>query len=154
MPVRTPYAGAAVAGEVLTAANVNKIPGGWIGYSETTTATTGFGAATDLTGLSITVTAGTNRRLLITCHVLISSSVAGDIARLDIMEGATTLNLAHGYMTTSASSISVAAVITPTAGSHTYKLNAQRAAGGGALSTFASTSAPNFILVEDIGPAT
>jgi hypothetical protein len=154
MPVRTPYAGAAVAGEVLTAANVNKIPGGWIGYAEVTTSQGPFGAATDLTGLSIAITAGTNRRLRISCHVLLSSSVAGDIARLDIMEGATTLNLAHGYMTTSAASVCVTAVITPTSGAHTYKLQAQRAAGGGGISTFASASAPNFILVEDIGPAT
>ena len=154
MPVRTAYAGAAVSGEVLTAANVNKMPGGWIGYAEATTNQGAITTAVDLTSLTVTVTAGTSRRLRISGRVLISSSVDGDIASLAAMEGATTLNTSQSRMSASATMVVIEAVVTPTAGSHTYKLQAARAAGTGSLSTLASATAAAFIAVEDLGPAT
>ena len=74
MPVRTAYAGAAVAGEVLSAANVNRISGGWIGYNEVTANQTPITTEVDLTGLSVAVTVGTARRIRISVHVLATFS--------------------------------------------------------------------------------
>ena len=62
MAVRTAYD--AVAGSTLTAANLDRYPGGWIGYAEATTGQTGISGAADLTSLSVTVTVGTSRRIL------------------------------------------------------------------------------------------
>ena len=57
MAVRTAYA--PVASTVLTAANLAKLPGGWIGDAQVTANQTGITTATDLTGLTVAVTAGT-----------------------------------------------------------------------------------------------
>jgi hypothetical protein len=157
MPVRTAYAGAAVAGEVLTAANVNKIPGGWIGYAEVTANQGSITAQVDLTGLSVAVTVGSSRRLRITAQAHFASTVASDGVALFIQEGATTLNVLGLQLPTSAGvtqGITCAAVITPTAGAHTYKLQASRNTGTGTVNLAASATQPAFILVEDIGPAT
>lgn len=154
MPVRTAYAGAAVAGEVLTAANMNKISGGWIGYNEVTTGQGGITTTVDLTGLTVTVTVNSSRRLRITSHTLVASTVGGDIVSLSIVEDGTTVSIGQLAASTSATTCSVSAVRTPVTGSHIYKLALGRAAGSGTLATTASTSVPAFILVEDIGPAT
>jgi hypothetical protein len=45
----------------------------------------------------------------------------------------------------------VVAVIQPSAGSHTYKLQAARAIGTGNVTLNASAVSPAFILAEDIG---
>ena len=52
------------------------------------------------------------------------------------------------------STINAQAIITPTAGSHTYKLRADRSfggAGGGTFTLKATATAPAFILVEYLG---
>ena len=151
MPVRTAYAGAAVSGEVLTAANVNKLPGGWIGYAEVTANQTGITAVTDLTGLSVAVTVGTSRRLRVTGFIHIGN-VAGSSISFAIKEGATTLQDAVANSVAGAVwTMAVHTVLTPTAGAHTYKLTL---AGSSATDMLAATTYPAFILVEDIGPAT
>lgn len=158
MPVRTAYAGAAVSGEVLTAANVNKIPGGWIGYNESTTNQGSIaGTEVDITGLTATVTVGTSRRIRITVELSLSSSVANDVPSLRIKEGTTQLQSREehlGSVVGALAAISASVVLTPTAGSHTYKATLVRAVGTGTLVVNASATAPAFLLVEDIGPAT
>lgn len=154
MPVRTAYAGAAVSGEVLTAANVNKLPGGWIGYSEVTAGQGSITTSVDLTGLTVTVTVGSSRRIRVEGRVLIASTVTGDIIGLGVNEGATSLASGQLYAATSATTLTAEVILTPTAGSHTYKLTAGRAAGSGTVGTTASSTAPAYILVEDLGPAT
>jgi hypothetical protein len=42
------------------------------------------------------------------------------------------------------------AIISPTAGTHTYKLTLHKEAGGGSVTLAASSTYPSFILVEDI----
>lgn len=151
MPVRTAYAGAAVSGEVLTAANVNKMPGGWIGHSEATASQAGITAETALTNLSVTVTVGTARRLRITVMVRLQAAGGGD-STVTIKEGATLLtNSSQTLVAGKVETVMFSAVITPTAGAHTYNSTL-----GSTSSTDSNASAtiPAFILVEDIGPAT
>lgn len=151
MPVRTAYAGAAVSGEVLTAANVNKLPGGWIGHNEITATQTGITAEAALTNYSVAVTVGTSRRIRITVLVRVTSASATNIS-VFIKEGAT--YLAQSTTNVGASQVETmmfSAVITPTAGAHTY--NATMSAGASSDAN-AGTAQPSFILVEDLGPAT
>jgi hypothetical protein len=114
-----------------------------------------YTAATDLTSLTVTITAPAGRRFLITATAPFSSSVATDAAQLNIQEGATvlgvaTLNNVGATGTVSSTCVSMA-VITPTAGAHTYKLVSQRTAGTGNITMAASALAIAFILIEDIG---
>lgn len=152
MATRTAYA--PVAGSVLTAANLAKMSPGWIGYAEVTAGQTPIAAAVDLTGLTVTVTVGTGRRIKITGQVFFSSTVTNDIAGLLILDGATQLNGSQvqlGLTGVGAVTAVASAVVTPTSGSHTYKLQAVRSSGTGVVSTSASSAIPAFILVEDIG---
>lgn len=169
MPVRTAYAGTALTGDVYTAANHARMPGGWIGYAQVTAtqaladADSG-GLETDLTGLSVAVTVGTNRRIRVTgSGILTLDDPLGNPAVLGyIKEGATylgrwaswDLNAASGLIFDRATmSFERSVILTPTAGAHTYKLSAWATAGADIL-LGASATIPAFILVEDLGPAT
>jgi hypothetical protein len=157
MPVRTAYAGAAVAGEVLTAANVNKLPGGWIGHGEVTTGQSGITTEVDLAGITVTSTVGPSRRILVSVELSFASTVANDVVSVRIKEGATSLverEFHLGSVAAASATARLSVVLTPTSGAHTYKATMVRAAGTGTLNTSASTTKPAFILVEDLGPAT
>lgn len=154
MPVRTAYAGAAVAGEVLTAANVNKLPGGWIGYAEVTANQGGITTEIDLTSLSVAVTVGTSRRIRISYIGSVATSVSGDTAVAYIKEGAAYLQQSALTMPSGANEVvNSSVVLTPTAGAHTYKITMARLAGTGTLQHTVSATSPGYILVEDLGPA-
>ncbi len=129
---------------------------GVIGYSERTTDQGTFTAETDLTGLSVAVTAATARRIRITGQVRLASSIGGDRVSVNIKEGTTRFNASLLSTVTANLGITlvVQAVITPTAGAHTYKLSAARSNGTGNVTSQALADTPAFILVEDIGPVT
>ncbi len=155
MPVRTAYA--PVAGEVLTATNVARLAGGWIGYAEQTGDQGAITTEVDLTSLTVTVTVGTGRRIRISARTLVVSTVANDIAALNIKEGAAQLQTGRtGALSGTAVSVGISAdvILTPTAGAHTYKLAMARETGTGTLTNKAAATAPAFIAVEDLGPAT
>lgn len=124
-----------------------------LGYAEATTNQNAV--AGDLTGLSVAVTVGANRRVRIIGFVGEAQNTtanAGGFIRAQ--EGATVL--AQGdWMISAAGTATIACVMaveTPSAGAHTYKL-AGGVQGGGVFNLLASATAPAFILVEDIGPA-
>lgn len=159
MAVRTGYVGTQVAGDVLTAANFTKVPGGWLGHAETTTPQTSIGtSAVDLTGLTVTVTVGASRRIKITAGCNFENNAAGaNYASLAINEGATILNdvlvnMAAAGTAQEFAGAYVAVVLTPSTGAHTYKLQAFFNNGAANATTASATRKP-FILVEDIGPA-
>lgn len=152
MPVRTAYA--PVAGEVLTAVNLGRLPGGWIGYAEVTANQAAISAVVDLTGLTVSVTVGASRRIRITGSTLFNGTTLDDSAQMQIREGATQLQIGEAPIRTSFASIERSVIITPTAGAHTYKLMAARNVGTGSVTLGASATNPAFILVEDLGPAT
>jgi len=133
------------------------MPGGVLGYAEVTADQGTFTALTDITGLTVTVTVASGRRIRISAKVACSSSVAGDSADLQILEGATMLENAEAVVQTTAItlvSIAVEVILTPTASIHTYKVSMRRVAGTGNLTMRAVTggfSGPAWLLVEDIG---
>jgi len=152
MAVRTAYD--PTAGEVLTAVNLEKMAGGWIGYEQVITNQGPFGPAdTDLTGLSVAVTVGAGRRIRVSCLVTLAVGLAAGRLHLNINEGATVLQHSeedqglNGYTT-----VELSAVLTPTAGVHTYKLQAGASTGTTATLS-ASATGPAYILVEDLGSA-
>ena len=142
-----------VADELVTASKMNDLPKGALGYAQVT-ANQGSLAGTivDLTGLSVTVTVAAGRRSKITGHAF---AFAGGTDECDFMirEGTTYMNRRRfiNHSAGNSGGGSIVAVITPTAGAHTYKLGFQRTAGTGTYNMLASVNDPAFILVEDLG---
>lgn len=124
---------------------------GTLGYAQVTANQTGITAEVDLTGLSVTVTVATSRRIKITGECLAQNSASGNVHALRIKEGTTQLQsrqLVSGAAN-SDESFHAEIPLTPTAGSHTYKLAFVAATGTSQLT--AASTFPAFILVEDIG---
>lgn len=125
-----------------------------IGYAQATSNQTGITAEVDLTGLTTTVNVPAGHKVRITAQIGTQSTFALDVASLVIKEGGTQLQacgigilVAAGTQSTSCS-----AILSPSAGAHTYKLSMLRVAGLGNLSLNASGTQPSFIMVEDLGP--
>lgn len=130
--------------------------GGTLGYEEVVANQTGITAKTDLTGLTTTVTVGTLRRILISCEMGLSKTVADGLARLYVEEGATILTFRDFFVRgASEGAVLMAASVslTPSAGSHTYKLSLEQITGTGTTAMDATANHPAYILVEDIGAA-
>jgi hypothetical protein len=155
MATRDAYPGDATVGSVLTAAQVQSLPGGWLGYAEVTSNQGSITSGVDLTGLTVSPTADSSRCLKITAKVQIESTASGDQAELRILEDGSIVQYGRMLMSSSgnAVTITIVSVRTPAAGSHTYKLQAARSSGSGTLTMDASATTPCMILVEDIGPA-
>lgn len=161
MPTRTGYVGTQIAGDVLTAANFTKLPGGWIGYAEKTANESFSGVETAISGLSVTVTVGTDRRIRVTGAGVMVPTVATNTRAYGVIQQDSTgvgRFLEHYFRANDYEHRDEASVIlTPSAGSHTYRLTClavddSSAATG--IQVQASSVRPAFILVEDIGPAT
>jgi hypothetical protein len=125
------------------------------GYAQVVADQGSIVALADLTGLTVTVTVGASRRIRITAFGQMLSTVANDDGAVRIFEGATQLGGANMSIPAASLEFVVGAVcvVTPTAGSHTYKLAAARVGGTGTLSFRGAANTPGFILAEDIGPA-
>lgn len=127
-------------------------PLGTLGYAQITANQTSITTLTDVTGLASTVTVGSGRRIRISfyCHAL-GSNVVTDAVTMSIMEGATQLQDGNFEIVTGfGTAASMSVVLTPSAGSHTYKIQAVRQ-GSGSVTVFAGSADPAYILVEDIG---
>jgi hypothetical protein len=134
---------------------------GTLGYAEVTAdqAFTDSGGLTDITSLSAAVTVAASRRIKVTGQI--TASVLGeanpaDEANLYIREGSTTLQI--GGVSLASTSVGqvvhVEVILTPSAGSHTYKLSLDMSGQStDAGRVEASATQPSFILVEDIGAA-
>ena len=147
MAVRTAYD--AVAGAVLTAVNLDKLAGGWIGYNEVTADQANISSA-DVTGLSVAVTVGTGRRIKVSAGVNLLKDANAGLCEIRIMEGATLLGFAYFIGGASTSGHGAPTVIlTPTSGSHTYKITIVCSIT--TLTVKAAATYPAFILVEDMG---
>lgn len=154
MAVRTAYPGTQAVGDVLTSANFTRLPGGWIGDVSVTANQTGITTVTDLTSLTLTVTAGTSRRLYIEAQAIVTRTVNDGYSLLSIKEGATTLQQIQIHSaSTDGDTVYGNVTVTPTSGSHTYKLTLERGSGTGTTGIAANASAPAFIRITDIGPA-
>jgi hypothetical protein len=131
------------------------LPLGLLGYAEVTSSQASISSAVDLTDLSVTVTAGASRRLRVSAQVAGLPSTADNLIMVRIQEDTTvfsefSLTLAR---TNASESLYGEVVVTPSSGSHTYKLVGLMAVGTGTVQMTAGATRPAFILVEDIGPA-
>jgi hypothetical protein len=133
------------------------VPGGTLpgGYVPVTANQGAITTLVDLSGLTATVTVGAGRRIKISAYAAFQSTVANDSVQLFIVDtsGPTTVAAPVWDLGTATNQVGgeAMAILTPTGGSHTYKLQAARFAGTGTLTMVASTASPCFILVEDIG---
>jgi hypothetical protein len=111
---------------------------------------------TDIAGLTTTVTVPyAQHRVKISAHTLVQSTVADDNFQLLVMEGATQLAAGNSTLRPANQNVSLDAyaIIVPSAASHTYKLQLTRVAGTGTVTVVAGSTAPSWLLVEDLGPA-
>jgi hypothetical protein len=124
-----------------------------IGYAQVTANQGSIGGSdTDLTGLSKTVTVISGHRIRITGHVSYSQSSASGIARLRIKESTTQLaDSLFSATNGSYYSVEASVCLTPSAGSHTYKLAMTTSPGAGTME--AGATYPAYILIEDLGVA-
>jgi hypothetical protein len=140
-----------------TAKDLEGVAFGTLGYAQLTATQTPITTVVDVTNCAVTVFVAPSRRIRITGQGPAQSTVAGDHSLGRIKEGATNLGvwyyLTHQVVTRDTNQ-NGSVVLTPSAGSHTYKLTMERAgAASGDISIAATATNPAFILVEDIGPA-
>lgn len=119
-----------------------------LGYAESTSNQTGITTEVDLTNLTTTVVVPTGKRIRITAFVLVSNNGTAGRTTVFIKEGSTYLQSVSAYNAIASAQATCfgAVVLTPSAGSHTYKLSAE--ANAGTTNTGGSATTPQFILVE------
>lgn len=140
-------------GTIAAADLTASLPLGTLGSASVTSNQTGIGAEADLTSLTTTVTVGTSRRIRISAVSIFRSDQVDNAVALKIAEGATILQ-DHSFALPIVSidqSATTSVILTPSSGSHTYKLRATRYIGTGNCQLTASSTQPAYILVEDIG---
>lgn len=128
-------------------------PRGTLGYAQVVASQATITTEVDLTGLSVAVTVVAGHRIKITAECMFSGTVVDNIAGLFIYEGATALQQ-RGTLCRPATWNMLAhaeVVLTPSAGAHTYKLRGILWGGTGSVTMYAASTAPAFILVQDIG---
>jgi hypothetical protein len=166
MPARVALPGSGgtgdVDGSVFSAASVDKLPGGLIGYAIATSNQSGITAAVDLTGLSVTCTPNTSRIVKVEWTIEFadaSSQGTTETFRVFVVKDGSQLGF-YDYVSNpggglnNASSSGFILDLNPTNASHTYKLQGSRS--GSAVGTFtlvASSSVPNTLTVTDCGPS-
>lgn len=130
------------------------VPVGQIGYAQAIANQGSITTEVDLTGLSVNVSVASGRIIRVTGYVpAFSSTVAGDAGRISIKEGATLITLGQAFISgtaAGANTIMPQVVLSPSAGSHTYKLTGVRVSGTGTFTMNADPTFPAYILVEDI----
>lgn len=141
---------AAANGGVLAAS----YPLGRLGSTSITSGTQTISAtsATDVTGITVTVTAGSSRRIKVSSEIGWHVET-GDTLTVTMLRGATVI--ATGVWTFDAIAntyqrLHLTGLDTPSSGSQTYKLQA-KISGTGTFKRNPTATAPDFILVEDIG---
>lgn len=145
-----------VADEVVTAAKMNLLPKGLLAApSSITSNSSAFTTEADITGLSVTVTLTAARAIKIVFDFGLQSSVTGDNIAIRIKESTTVLKRGDYRIVASASveSHNLEAIVqSPSTGSHTYKISAQRLTGSGScLVVGTADGRHSSIWVEDIG---
>jgi hypothetical protein len=145
---------------VLTVASLNNLPGGWIGYAQITADSSNYTTLVDISGLSQAVTVNTTRRIKISVSLQVAGE-SGALGDVYIREGTTELKKTRYQFATGSGTciVSLWHVLTPSSGSHTYKVSAERITGTVAHNILASSDAsgggfgPAGLLIEDVGPA-
>jgi len=125
-----------------------------LGYEQVVADQNTISTVVDLTGLSKQVNVPSGHRIKVTGFASFMSSVNGNKADLWIYEGASPLSRGTATVpdTGFTCTAQAVAVLTPSAGLHTYKLRGELGGGTGTVSMKASAAVPAFILIEDLGP--
>lgn len=129
--------------------------GGFIsgGYAEVLTSQASISTEVAITGLSITITAASGRRIMVTQQTFPGNgSVGNQVITANIKEGVTMLMQSNCTLSFSGGNQTLhsAVVLTPTAAVHTYFVS--MSAGSGTFTNAASSTFRSFILAQDLGP--
>jgi hypothetical protein len=112
------------------------------------------GTTVAVTGAVVTVTTVAGRRYIISFEALPSADVADTTAQFNLLRDGSQIN--SGVVTMRTANIGSTSfqkfVDAPAAGSHTYTVNAVRAAGTGTITLGANATIPMVLTVEDAGP--
>lgn len=124
-----------------------------LAYVQVVANQTGVTGIVDLTGFSSgAVTVGTSRRVRVKAKVNVQQRTVKATNTYALREGASVLNEQIMTLTTDDwGHVFLEAILTPSAGAHTYKLTVTT--GGGTVDTSASATRAGYIHVEDIGAA-
>lgn len=154
--------GGYVAGDVLTAANMNLLPGGKM-ISDTITGDVSIsgissaGDVGDITGLSVTWTAVASRLYRVTLSVMGTTNVAGDTLSAFITDGSNVIKQACYGQTNDATygvGLTCFEVVSGLSGSITRKARMGMRIGTGTTVTCrAAATYPGILTVEDLGAA-
>jgi hypothetical protein len=148
-----------VGDDVVAASDMNNIGGdlqflydwsGSLGSASVTSSQGSITAEVDLTSLTVAVTVPAGgRNIKISAVVPVKTTVATDQAALYIKESTTYLQTLYAEFSGTGTDVTIAGfcVVTPSSGSHTYKLAMARA-GSGTLTMDAASTRPAYILVE------
>lgn len=122
-----------------------------LAYAQSTSSLVGILAEADVPGLSASFTVDGARRVRVTAFILFNRTVGDGTVTVRIREGATQLTQTdEASYGTDAATAHCVTVLTPSAGTHTYRVTMQRPTGTGTVTALGSTTYPAFILVEDI----
>lgn len=155
MATRTSAIGTFNNGDNWSEAHIDSLPAGWLGWIERTSDQGSITTETDVSGVTLTVTLNASRRIRISAIGQHTATNADTVAQLTIKEGST--SIAYDRSPTAFANVSYNnamepwRIITPSAGSHTYKLTIQRLVGTGTVTLVADTDRPVALLVEDVG---
>jgi len=144
-----------VAGNILTAAQMNNLPFGVVSKAENTSLSQTVTSVTDLTSLSVTFTGVAGRLYRVEGRCLLRTTEGTNPGNLQIRNGSNTIlqqSIGNLQLANQDYSFYVSLYLTAT-GSTTLKLSAQRQAGSGTFTATAGGTFPAQILVTDIGLA-
>lgn len=143
-----------VAGETLTAVNMELLPKGRMASASVTANQGSITTETDLTSLSISWTAISAHYYLIIGQCLARSTVTTDTLVMFITDGSSTHVQQIQAGSTSQATVDVtlhgAVVLTGLSGSVTYKLRGSRS-GSGTMQMTAGATFPAYIVAVDLG---
>ena len=131
------------------------LPWGYITSNSSGTVQSGITAVTDLNGSSVTWTPVAGRRYRITMSGGISATVADDVANVQMIDQAATLQRVWSAPLTVANAVvnwQLELAVSGLTGEQTWKTRLLQASGSGTLATY-TTNLTNQTVVEDIGPS-
>lgn len=137
-----------------TLKSLGTLTNGVLGYAQRTLPHPKISSEVDIFGLTVTVTVPVGgRKIKITGQTSFLPSQANTIGYMYIKEGATYLGQVSTILaaTTVTQGVSCQVILTPTAGSHTYKLAARCESTPHTLTSDSAAARPSFILVEYLG---
>jgi hypothetical protein len=142
-------------GRVLWYDGTNWIRQGCLGVTTSTTLNDVVtGGPDDLTGMSVTVTCGANRLIVVKGFVRATTDADGQAGMLRVQESTTTLKAQRFLSAAAAATLSISVETEPfvaSAGSHTYKLTGNRASGGTNIDFVGVATEVAYIAVFDVG---